>query len=152
MGIRRAGYIFVETVVAMGVLSVSTLVIQGALREAMLTRRQSQDYTTVRFLLEDLAGQRALLFQQPEGSGSGRFAAPYDHFAYEWTLEKVTLPRPPFPGYMEPHEREQFEEYIVDHMGKLTIRIKWTRGGADLEALGETMLRPALLWLPEEER
>ena len=91
---RSAGYIFVETVVAMGVLSLSILVIQGALRQAILTRAQAQDYTTARFLLEQVAGEQALLFQQPEGSGSGQFPPPYDAYAYEWKIERVDIPLP----------------------------------------------------------
>lgn len=152
MGMKRAGYIFVETIVAMGVLSISTLVIQDALRQAILTRRQAQDFTTVRFLLEQLAGEQALLFQQPEGSGSGNFPEPYEHYAYEWKIEKVDVPLPEFPPGAPPEVRAIFEEHYVDYMGKLTVRITWSRGGMEREALGETLLRPALLWLPEDQR
>ena len=68
----RFGYIFVETVVAMGLLSLSAFVIQNALRQAMITRAQAQDITSARFLLEKISGERILLFQQPEGNGSGQ--------------------------------------------------------------------------------
>ena len=88
MGRKRAGYIFVETVVAMGVLSISVLVVQAALRQGILTRAQAQDYTTARFLLEQVAGEQALLFQQPEGSGSGDFDAPYDNYHFEEKMEQ----------------------------------------------------------------
>ena len=148
----RAGYIFVETVVAMGVLSISTLVIQDALRQGIMTRRQAQDYTTARILLEQVAGEQALLLQQPEGSGSGRFPPPHESYSFEWTLERVDVPLPPLPPDMTPPEREYFVEHYVDYLGKLTVRIKWRRGGVDLEALGETLLRPALIWLPEDQR
>ncbi len=152
MQVRRAGYIFVETVVAMGVLSLSTLVIQGALRQAILTRAQVQDYTTARFLLEQVAGEQALLFQQPEGSGSGQCPEPYQDFSYEWKIERVDVPLPERVASLPPEARVHFEENFVDYMGKLTVRVTWKRGGADFEALGETLLRPELLWLPEEER
>jgi hypothetical protein len=152
MDIKRAGYIFVETVVAMAVLSLSTLVIQGALRQAIMTRRQTQDYTTARFLLENLAGERTLMFQQPEGSGAGQCSPPYENYSYEWKIEKVDVPLPPLPIDIPPIDRQSFEENYVDYMGKLTVRIKWNRAGVEHEALGETLLRPALLWLPEEMR
>lgn len=149
---RRAGYIFVETLVAMGILSVSGIVIQDALRQAIYARAQAQDYTTARFLLEKVAGEEALKFQRPEGSGQGRFPPPYERFSYHWALRRVDVPRPQLPPYLEPHERELFEENFVDYMGLLTVRLNWTRGGAEFEALGETLLRPGLLWLPEDER
>ena len=151
MGRKRAGYIFVETVVAMGVLSISVLVVQAALRQGILTRAQAQDYTTARFLLEQVAGEQALLFQQPEGSGSGDFDAPYDNYHFEWNIEKVDIPIPEAVGTLPPEQREEFEKRIVDHMGKLTVRITWRRGGAEMEALGETLLRPDLFWMPEGE-
>ncbi len=146
------GFIFVETLVAMGILSVSVIIIQESLRQAIYARAQSQDYTTARFLLERVAGEQALKFQQAEGSGAGRFPEPYERFSYEWEIRKVDVPRPPLPAYLEPHEREQFEEHFVDYMGMLKVRIQWRRGGADFESRGETLLRPGLLWLPEEDR
>ncbi len=148
---RSAGYIFVETVVAMGVLSLSILVIQGALRQAILTRAQAQDYTTARFLLEQVAGEQALLFQQPEGSGSGQFPPPYDAYAYEWKIERVDIPLPERAANLPPEARAQFEENFLDYMGMLTVRVTWKRGGAEFEARGETLLRPDLIWLPEGE-
>lgn len=152
MLMRRAGYIFVETVVAMGVLSISTLVIQDALRQAITTRRQAQDFTTARFLMEKIAGERALLFQQPEGSGSGQFPPPHQTYSYEWSLKRVDVPLPPLPPEFTPEQRQAFEDAFVDYLGKLTIRIKWKRGGVEFEEVGETLLNPGLLWLPEDQR
>ncbi len=148
---KNAGYIFVETIVAMGVLSLSTLVIQGALRQAILTRAQAQDYTTARFLLEQVAGEQALLFQQPEGSGSGTFSAPYEAYAYSWKRERLDIPYPDRVGSLFPEERLRFEEKFVKYMGKLTVTVTWQRAGAAFEARGETLLRTDLLWLPPEE-
>ncbi|MFA7691677.1 MAG: hypothetical protein GX117_13540 [Candidatus Hydrogenedentes bacterium] len=148
----RKGYIFVETVVAMALLSVSAIVIQSALRQGMLTRRQGQDYTIARFLLQQVTGDQALRFQQPEGSGSGRFDAPYDDFRFKWDLKKVSIPRPQNIHALPPELYQSFEDRIVDYMGKLTVRIEWRRGGVPMETVGETLLRPDLFWLPKEER
>lgn len=147
----RAGYIFVETLVAMGILSVSGIVIQESLRQAISARAQAQDFTTARFLLEKVAGERVLKFQQPEGRGEGRFPEPYERFSYEWDYRKVDVPLPALPAYLELHERLMFEELYVDYMGMLRVYIRWSRGGADFEVCGETLLVPELLWLPEDE-
>ncbi len=155
----RRGYIFFETVVAMGLLSVSALVIQGALRQAVITRGQAQDYTTARFLLEKMAAEHALRFQQPEGSGAGRFEPPYERFEYRWQLERVDVPVRNTPlAFMQPpvpievlEAVERVEEMLQDYMGKLTIRISWSRAGMSFDAVGETLLRPELLWLPDPE-
>ncbi len=148
----QLGFIFVETLVAMAILSVSVIIIQESLRQAIYARAQSQDYTTARFLLERIAGEQALKFQQAEGRGSGRFPAPYERFSYKWELRKVDVPRPPLPPYLNPQERERFEEHFVDYMGMLKVYIHWQRGGADFDSRGETLLRPGLLWLPKEDR
>ena len=146
----RLGYIFVETVVAMGLLSMSALVIQPALRQAMITRVQAQDLTTARFLLEKISGERILLFKQPEGEGSGQCSAPFENFRYEWSLEKVDIPKPPLPPMLSPEERDALEDAYIDFMGKLTVRITWRRGGADFEALGESLVGEGILWTPED--
>ncbi len=147
---RRAGYIFAETVVAMALLSMSALVIQGALRQAIITRGQAQDHTTARFLLAQVASEQALRFEQPEGGGSGVFDAPYDRFAYEWELKRVEVPLPPIPPFLPPELVATVLESFHDYMGKLTVRISWQRAGMDFDCVGETLLRPELLWQPPE--
>ena len=57
---RTRGYIFVETLVAMAILSVSAIVIQESIRQAILARAQAMDYTTARFLLEKVMADRML--------------------------------------------------------------------------------------------
>jgi hypothetical protein len=48
-----AGYILFEAVFSMALLSIAGLTFQSALRQAILTRT-SNDYTTARFLLEQI--------------------------------------------------------------------------------------------------
>ncbi|HNZ49514.1 MAG TPA: hypothetical protein PLQ42_06295 [Candidatus Hydrogenedentes bacterium] len=146
----RFGYIFVETVVAMGLLSLSAFVIQNALRQAMITRAQAQDITSARFLLEKISGERILLFQQPEGNGSGQCDPPFEKFRYEWSLERVDIPKPELPPGLSPEERDVLEDAYIDFMGKLTVRILWQRGGADFEAVGESLVGSSILWTPED--
>ena len=146
------GYIFVETVVAMGLLSVSMLVIQGAVRQAIITRGQAQDFTTARFLLEEVMAERELQPEMPEGSGSGRFDPPNARFAYEWELSKVKVPRPQMPPDLSKDEIEQFKKMFKGYMGKLVATVRWSRAGQEREAVGETLLKPEQLWLPEGQR
>ena len=58
--IRRPnnGYILLESLVAMGILSVGVVVIQNALQQGLITRGQSQDYTQARFALERIVADR----------------------------------------------------------------------------------------------
>ena len=51
------GYVMVETVVAMGLLSVSMVAIHGAVRQTVIARGQAQDYTIARFLLEEIVAK-----------------------------------------------------------------------------------------------
>ncbi len=145
---RRQGYIFAETVVAMALLSMSALVIQGALRQAIITRGQAQDFNTARFLMERIASENALRFQQPEGSGSGIFDPPYERFSYEWELKRVEVPLPEIPPFLPPEVVANVLQNFKDYMGKLTVRIRWSRSGMDFERVGETLVRPELLWQP----
>ena len=89
---RRAGYILVETVVAMGVLSISMLIIHQDIRQAIMTRGQAQDFTTARFLLEKVFAEHMEQSLLREESDSGRFPPPHQRFAYEWTISKVEMP------------------------------------------------------------
>ena len=146
----RQGYIFAETVVAMALLSVSALVIQGALRQAVIARGQAQDYTTACFLLTKIASEHALQLKQPEGSGAGVFEPPYERFSYEWELKRVEVPMPELPMLLPPEVLSIILQNLQDYMGKLTVRISWQRAGIEDECLGETLLRPELLWQPPE--
>ena len=57
----KAGYILVETVVAMVVLSIGIMTIQSSLRQIIIASGQARDYTQARFLLEELVEK--LLFE-----------------------------------------------------------------------------------------
>lgn len=39
----------------------------------------------------------------------------------------------------------------MKYIGKLRVRITWTRAGMEMKAEGETLLRPGQLWTPPEE-
>ena len=83
-GRTARGYIFVESLVAMAILSVSAVAIQEAIRQAIIARGEAMDYTTARFLIEKVMADRMLVFEQPEGGGAGAFDAPFERFSYSW--------------------------------------------------------------------
>ncbi len=143
----RRGYIFVETLVAMAILSISILVIQDAVRQAILTRAQARDYTTARFLLERIQARRMLVYEQPEGEGSGTFEEPFERFSYEWRVQRVEVPKPDMPPDMPPEEIKQFNDTFKGFLGRLTVKVRWNRAGTDFDATAETLLRPELVWV-----
>ena len=146
----RRGYIFVETLVAMAILSVSTMVIQEAIRQAILARGEAMDYTTARFLIEKVMSDRMLVFEQPEGSGSGTCDAPFERFSYEWEVKRVEIPMPEMPQLMNPDDIEFFKRNYVKYLGKLTVKLSWSRAGTPFTAVAETLLRQDLVWMPPD--
>ena len=91
---RRRGYILVETIVAMALLSAGMVAIQGGLRQAVLVRGQARDYTQARFLMDGLIADLSLQPEHVQGSKSGRFSGEYDRFSYTWTISRVDVPVP----------------------------------------------------------
>jgi len=145
------GYIMVETLVAMAVLSISTVVIQEAVRQAILARGEAMDYTTARFLLEKVIADRMLVFEQPEGKDEGKFQAPFERFAYSWELRMEEVPIPELPPGMPLEDVKAFKDSFVKHIGKLRVKITWSRAGTPFTAVAETLLRRNLVWMPPTE-
>ena len=146
------GYILVETIVAMGLLSISMMVIQGAIRQAIITRGQAEDYTTARFLMEQVVAKIELQPQMKTSSDRGPFEGEHGRFSYEWELTKVEVPIPAFPDDMPTVQRKRLELMFKKYMGKLRVVIRWARAGQEFEAAGETLLAPEKLWLPPQTR
>lgn len=144
------GYIFVETLVAMAILSVSTVVIQEAVRQAILARAEAMDYTTARFLLEKVMADRMLVYMQPEGQGKGTFDAPFERFSYSWEVKRVEIPMPELPSMMAPDDMSFFMSNYVKNIGKLSAQVTWSRAGTPFTAAAETLLRKDLIWMPPD--
>ncbi len=145
-----AGYLLVETLVSMAVLSVSMLAIHGALRNGIRVHGEAQDYTTVRFLMGQIAAEHELQPELVEGEETGEFPGDHSRFTYEWKVTKQSVPKPTLPPDISAAQRAWFDKSFKEHIGKLYIKITWSRGGMPLEAIGETLLRPDQLWLPPE--
>ncbi len=93
MGSRRlqSGYILIETTVAILILGISAVTVHGVVRQAILTRGQAQDYTLVRYLLEDFMARAKLQPLLLEGPGGGIFDDGSRRFSYSYNIRSVTV-------------------------------------------------------------
>ena len=150
---NRQGYILLETVVALTLLSVAAYTVHGTIRQALLARGQAQDYAQVRLLLEGVVADAQLQPLVVEGQRSGRFLAPHNRFSWTYSIRKIDLPMPPPPPMELMQERgDQEFEYSRPHLAHIHATVRWSRGGIDHEESFETLFSPMKLWLPKEER
>lgn len=150
MGRGRRGYVLLECVVAMAVLSITTMGIQRSLRQAIIATAMAQDYTICRHLMEDLLADIELEPLVYERQKEGTFPPPYDRFRYSWEISKVDIPVPPLPGDIPDAQRQNLQQRFQKFMPKIRIEIEWTRAGLVRKRVGETLLSPGRLWLPPE--
>jgi hypothetical protein len=148
---RRSGYILVETVVSLGLLSISIVGIHESLRQAIMVRARAQDYSVARVLMEQLAAEVAMQPEMQQSTRSGNFPPPYDRFAWEWKYARVEVPMPPIPPEFDEERARQMRQMFKGAMGKLRVRVHWMRGGDHFELTGETLFKPEHLWLPEQD-
>lgn len=147
-----AGYILFEAVFSMALLSIAGLTFQSALRQAILTRGQANDYTTARFLLEQINSEIELQPQYEETEKSGSFPEPYDRFSYEWKISKISIPKPELPSEIPPELRENLIKMFRDYIAKVDIWIRWQRAGMKFETHAQNLFQPEKLWTPEESQ
>lgn len=141
---RARGYILVEAVTAMAVLSITAVAVQRAVHTAVLARGLARDYTTAQFLLERVAADQALQPRIAAGETyEGIFPPPDDRFSYRWYVENVdiamdeTLPEPPTGQRVN----------LLRSMGRMHIEVSWNRGGQPFLAEAETLLSPDRVWV-----
>jgi len=149
---RPRGYILVETIVAMAVLSVTIMGIHRSVQQALIARGIAQDYTTARFLLEEKVAELTIQPQLRESQGKGVFPAPYQRFNFEWKVSKISFPKPPMPPHLPPERRPFIENQFKDYMGRITLKLDWTRAGRPYERVAETLISPDKLWQPPKPR
>lgn len=147
---RRGGYILIEAVVSLGLLSVSVVAIHGSLRQAVLVKGEARDYTMARFILEEQIAnvelQRQLTVMTNSGRGKG------DLSRFHWTCEvtKVPLPEPEIPPYIPPEKEDNFK-LRAPYLAKIKATVKWSRAGVEHEEELETLWSPEKIWTPSEE-
>lgn len=145
---RSRGYILVEAVTAMAILSIAAVTVQRAVHTAVLARGLARDYTTAQFLLERINADCALEPRIAAGEAhAGTFPPPDERFSYRWVLEKVDLPLPNLPSGLPPEQAAELASKVVDHMGELHIEVAWTRGGEPFSIAAETLLSPERTWI-----
>jgi hypothetical protein len=147
-----AGYLLVETVVSMAVLSVSMLYLHSAIRQGVQVHAQAQDYTTARFLLREVLSEQELQPQLVVTSESGTFPPPNTRFFYNLQISKEPIPLPEIPSNVPRETRAWITQNFHDYIGKVSVNIQWSRGGVDEQVLGETLLRPGQLWIPPKRK
>lgn len=149
---RARGYILVETLTAMAVLSITAVTVQQAEYTAVQARGLSQDYTTAQFLMEGIVGMVDLEPRVAVGDiHSGVFPVPNDRFEYTWSVEKADVPLPPAAPTVTPAERAALAGNYLDYMGRLRVEIRWSRGGQPFAVAGETLLSPERVWFENPE-
>mgnify|MGYP000851158819 CR=1 FL=1 len=142
------GYILLESIVSMALLSVCMLAIYGGMRDATNMRGLTEDFTTARFLLEAVVAEHELQQEVVEDSGRGRFDPPHERFSYSWEITRIELPMPALPANMLERQRQQLLSQFKRHLGRLAVTIQWERAGLEHEVAGETLLAPGQLWTP----
>lgn len=136
----------------MGLLSISVMVVYNGMNQALFLRSRAQDFTTAKFLLEKVIAEKELELEVQPGSGDGQFEGEDARFAYHWEISKVSVPVPLLPPALTEEDQERFRKMFKKYMGKIAVTVKWSRRGFDYEIVGETLIPPERLWLPESER
>lgn len=149
---NRAGWVLVETLVALIVLSIGVIAVNRAMQEGLVTRAMARDYTQARFLLEQVMGELELQPILAEGARkAGDFGEAHPRFSYAWAVSRVDIPQPALP----PRARTalvQPVELPVSYLGKITATVLWTRAGRSFQRTAETLVAPERLFIEEAER
>jgi Tfp pilus assembly protein PilV len=129
----RCGYILLEAVAAMAVLSIGLLAVNQGMREALRTRGQARDYTQARFVLEDVMGR--LLFEPllAEGTKSGTAGeGELSRFRWSYTVSRVEIPAASMPGRPRLASRAAavFREPPAEFMLKVEASVSLGAAGA----------------------
>lgn len=143
---RAPGYILLEALVAMGLLSVSLLVIHRDLQQAVQVRALARDFTQARFLLEQVMADVALQAQLPESERTGTFPAPLTRFSWRWKVSKLALPAP----QVAPQQLANYPGLALpcSYMMKVEAWVSWERNGVTRQEKAETLYPPEKLFVP----
>ena len=146
------GYILVETITAMAILSLAAVTVQRAVQVSIQARGLAQDYSVAQLLLEQIVADQRLQPRIALGANEqGSFPAPYERFQYSWTLSEVAIPLPPLPPEIPPERIDAVRQDFRDYMGRLQVEIDWSRAGQPFSVMGETLFGPDQAWRPPVE-
>lgn len=144
------GWILVETMVALMVLSIGGVAVNRAMQEALITRVMARDFTTARFLIEQVISEVELQPMLVEGaSKSGGFGESHPQFSYQWEVSVVEIPQPELPP-LATATIVQPIQYPVRYLGKIHVTVSWTRAGRSFERSLETLVSPERIYTEED--
>lgn len=148
----NGGYILLEATVALILLSVGAYTVHGAIRQAIVTRGQAEDYTRVRFLMNKVVSDLEIeptVFRESE---SGTFDGDDSRFRWKYTITRVNLPPVGRSRALPPrHGRFKYVPH-VSFVVHLVVTVEWSRAGRNFSETYETLLSPDKLHLnPGEE-
>jgi hypothetical protein len=151
---NECGYILLEAAIALVLLTVGAYAVHGALRQAILTRGQAQDYTAAKFLLEQVISDIEFQpFIAPEKK-EGRFEGEYDRFSWTAEVNTIDIPKPEVrlnpeaEGDLDP-EALKLQTPALAHV---IATIAWQRGGQTFTETMETLFDYQKLWIEKEEQ
>lgn len=149
----ESGWVLMEALVAMVVLSVAIVALNRAFAEAVYTRAIARDYTQARFLLEQVTGELEIKPMHEDGaSGSGDFGEDYPRFSYSWTVSKQDVPPPQLPAIIPVELQAAAANFQppIEYLGKIAVQVHWTRSGQNYSAELETAIPPGGIRIQEE--
>jgi hypothetical protein len=142
----RKGYILVEAIVAMALLSMGMISIHRALGQANLVRALAADRTNARFFLEEVMGTLEIQPYLEPGNGQGNIKG-HPRFHYTYAITIVSIPLPPIPPALPEENRQlmEAEEVPVQELAKVSVTIFWRRLGTPYQETVETLFPPERL-------
>lgn len=149
---RRAGYVLLEAVGAMAVLSMGIVGVHQAMRETIVTRGQARDFTQARFLMDELLGELQLQPLLAEGTQSGDFGEGLARFHWSYTVTRVELRSEEEPQLaLDPNRRPIVVKRPVNFMCRIEVTVSWTHRGQSYSQTTQTLCQPEKLPVPDEQ-
>ena len=144
---RVRGYVLLEAIGAIAVLSVGIVGVQEGMRQAVLTRAQARDYTQARFMLEELVSQLQVRPQLATGKNSGDYGENYPRFRWSYNVTRIDLPQTDVPvsTRMGPDGQPIPLKLPVKFMGCIDVTVSWTLQGVKYTRSTRTLCQPERL-------
>ncbi len=154
----QQGYLLIEAIVAMAVLSAGVVAINESLHRAVLLRAISDDNTRAAFFLSDIMGPLEVQYNVPEMTVEGSLAEKYgskstragtgglERFRYRVQVENFDLPMPALPPDLPPEMFMALEEAGKNQLRKIKATIMWTRASQKFECTAQTVVLQQPEW------
>jgi hypothetical protein len=146
------GYILLETLVALAVLSIGVVAVNRSLHQALLTQAMARDYTEARFLLEQVMAQAELQPLLVPGVTEGGFGEAHARYRWRRSVEIIELPPPAMPPLDHVPRRVRLEDIEQEplRLGRVRVTVGWTRRGQPFERTVETLAPITKVYVEEQ--